>query len=145
MATTMLDGARTVGDVLERAARHHGDRPAVQDGTTALTFAELHDRARRLASGLLSSGLRPGDRVLEALPNSCDLLVSEMALALAGLVRVPLNPRLGPREWHGIRTDSGARGLIADGRLEGADGAEITGHIDCEITVRADEGGLAGV
>ncbi|KRC62745.1 hypothetical protein ASE14_02700 [Agromyces sp. Root81] len=143
MTTPVLDGANTVGDVLDVAARRHGDRLAVQDAAGALTFVELRERARRLADGLLRSGLRPGDRVLEALPNSCELLVSEMALALAGLVRVPLNPRLGPREWRGIRVDSGARALIADGRLQGGDGARITEHVTCEITVRADEGVIA--
>ncbi|SIN75369.1 class I adenylate-forming enzyme family protein [Agromyces cerinus] len=143
MTTQVLDGARTVGDVLDAAAERHGDRVAVQDATGSLTFTELRERARRLADGLLRSGLRPGDRVLEALPNGCELLVSEMALALAGLVRVPLNPRLGPREWRGIHHDSGARGLIADGRLRGGDGAGITEHVACEIRVRADDGGLA--
>lgn len=142
MATLVLDDALSVGDVLERAAERYGSRPAVQDAAGLLTFAGLRDRARRLADGLLSIGLRPGDRVLEALPNSCDLLVSEMALALAGLIRVPLNPRLGPREWAGIHADSGARGLIVDGRLEGADGARIIEHISCEITVRTDAGEL---
>lgn len=142
MTTRVLDGALVVGDVLDIAARRYGNRPAVQDATGMLTFTELRVRARRLAAGLLRSGLRPGDRVLEALPNSCDLLVSEMALALAGLIRVPLNPRLGPREWLGIRADSGARGLIADGRLQGADGARITEQISCEISLRADEGAL---
>lgn len=140
--TTMLDDVFTVGDVLDVAAARHGARVAVQDATGALTFVELRDRARRLAAGLLQTGLRPGDRVLEALPNGCALLVTEMALALAGLVRVPLNPRLGPQEWLGIRADSGARALIADGAMQGADGALITEHVDCEITIRVDHGAL---
>jgi acyl-CoA synthetase (AMP-forming)/AMP-acid ligase II len=142
MTTPALDAALVVGDVLDTAAERYGGRPAVQDATSMLTFTELRDRARRLAGSLLRSGLRPGDRVLEALPNSCDLLVSEMALALAGLIRVPLNPRLGPREWLGIRADSGARGLIVDGRLQGADGASISELVSCEITFRADEDAL---
>jgi acyl-CoA synthetase (AMP-forming)/AMP-acid ligase II len=143
MITPVLDEGLVVGDVLDSAAERFGDLPAIQDATGVLSFTELRVRARRLAAGLLNSGLNPGDRVLEALPNSCDLLVSELALALAGLIRVPLNPRLGPREWLGIRADSGARGLIADGRLNGAEGALITEHIACEISFRADEGALA--
>lgn len=139
----MLDGLGVVGDVLDAAVQRHGNKPAVQDATGVLTFIELRDRARRLANALLHSGLRPGDRVLEALPNSCELLVSEMALALAGLVRVPLNPRLGAKEWRGIRDDSGARGLIVDGSMIGADGTRIPETISCEITVRVDGGGLA--
>ena len=141
----MLDGQQVVGDVLNAAAERHGNSTAVQDATGMLTFAELRDRARRLADALLRSGLRPGDRVLEALPNGCELLVSEMALALAGLVRVPLNPRLGAREWRGIHNDSGASGLLIDGRLTGADGARIQDHVSCGITVRAEEGGLAAL
>lgn len=142
MATPVLDDLLSVGEVLEHAAERYGNRPAVQDAAGMLTFAELRDRARRLADGLLRNGLQPGDRVLEALPNSCDLLVSEMALALAGLIRVPLNPRLGPREWAGIRADSGARGLIVDARLAGADGARIDEHVSCSITIRTDAGEL---
>lgn len=138
----VLDNVLVVGDVLDLAAQHYGDRPAVQDATSILTFAELRIRARCLAEALLRSGLRPGDRVLEALPNSNDLLVNEMALALAGLVRVPLNPRLGRREWLGIQADSGARGLIVDGRLQGADGEYITENVTSEIIFRADEGAL---
>ncbi|GAB3126646.1 long-chain fatty acid--CoA ligase [Glaciibacter psychrotolerans] len=141
----MLGGARVVGDVLDVAAQRHGTQTAVQDSTGSLTFVELRDRARRLADGLLRSGLLPGDRVLEALPNSCDLLVSEMALALAGLVRVPLNPRLGPSEWRGIRQDCGARGLIVDAGLRGADGVAITDVIACERVFRADAGDLDGL
>ncbi len=143
MAIDVLDDLLTVGDVLAHAAVRHGDRIAVQDDAGELTFTELHVRARRLADGFMSAGLRPGDRVLEALPNGRDLLVSELALAVAGLVRVPLNPRLGPREWQGIREDSGARGLIVDERLAGAGGASIRQHVCCEITVGADDGGLA--
>jgi len=142
MTTKVTDGPLVVGDVLDLAAARYGNQPAVQDATGVLTFTELRDRARCLADGLLKSGLRHGDRVLEAMPNSRDLLVCEMALALAGLIRVPLNPRLGPREWLGIHADSGARGLLVDGRLEGADGARITEHVSCEITVRADAGEL---
>lgn len=140
-----LDGLNVVGDVLDAAAQRYGHRTAVQDATGMLTFTDLRDRSRRLADALLRSGLRPGDRVIEALPNSCDLLVSEMALALAGLVRVPLNPRLGAREWRGIREDCGARGLIAEGQLAGVDGARILESIPCEISVRTDGGGLAAL
>ncbi|WP_104090122.1 class I adenylate-forming enzyme family protein [Arthrobacter sp. GMC3] len=143
MMTMPWDAALVVGDILDIAAESYGNLPAVQDASGVLTFSELRVRALRLANGLVRRGLRPGDRVLEALPNSCDLLVSEMALALAGLVRVPLNPRLGPRQWLGILADSGARGLIVDDRMRGADGARITEFISCEIVIRADRGALA--
>ncbi|MAL06895.1 MAG: AMP-dependent synthetase [Microbacterium sp.] len=142
MPTSLYTEARVIEDVVDHAADAWPDRIAVRDRSRALTFAELRDRSRRLADGLLRSGLRRGDRVLEALPNGVDLLLCELALAAAGLVRVPLNPRLGPREWHGILADSGARGMVVDRRLCGADGQPIADRIGAEITIRVDAGGL---
>ena len=57
-----------VGTIVARAARRHHDRIAVEDDTRSLTFGELGDRVRRLAAGLLSLGLKPGDRVLDLRP-----------------------------------------------------------------------------
>ncbi|MEU8124343.1 AMP-binding protein [Spirillospora sp. NPDC049024] len=106
----------TIGLLAGRAAARYGDRPAVTGPDGSRSFTELVDRADRLARALLALGLRPGERVMELLPNSCALVESDLALALAGLVRVPLNPRLGPREWERIADDCGAGALIYDGR-----------------------------
>lgn len=109
----------TIGLLVQRAAARFGDRPAVQGPEGTRTFAELAGRAVGLARGLLSLGLKPGDRVLELLPNGCALVESDVALAMAGLVRVPLNPRLGPAEWERIADDCGARALVYDARFAG--------------------------
>ncbi|GAA0954886.1 class I adenylate-forming enzyme family protein [Actinocorallia libanotica] len=107
----------TIGLLARRAAARFGDRPAVIAADGTRTFSELTDRADRLAHGLLALGLRPGERVLELLPNGCALVESDLALAMAGLVRVPLNPRLGPPEWERIADDCGAGALIYDARF----------------------------
>lgn len=135
--TTAPDTMRVVGDVVDRAARRHPDAIAVADASGSLSFSALRDRARSLAAGLRDLGLRPGERVLEALPNGIDLIVCELALACAGLVRVPLNPRLGPAEWHGILADSGARALVVDPRLAGPDGSLVVEGVAAEITILA--------
>ncbi|WP_067792738.1 class I adenylate-forming enzyme family protein [Actinomadura formosensis] len=106
----------TIGLLARRAAARFGDRPAVIGPDGGRSFTELVDRADRLARALLALGLRPGERVMELLPNGCALVESDLALALAGLVRVPLNPRLGPREWERMADDCGAGALIYDGR-----------------------------
>lgn len=134
-----------VHDVLRDAATAHGGRPAVRGPDGDRSFAELLDRASRLASGLRALGLRRGDRVLEAIPNGCALIESEFALALAGLVRVPLNPRLGPREWQGIARDSGARALVIDPLIKSADGAAILTHVDVDVVIDAGTSPPAGV
>src|SRR5690242_2164861 len=103
-----------VGMLVERAATRFRDRVALDGPEGTRTFAALGERVTRLARGLLGLGLSPGDRVLELLPNGCAAVESDLALATAGLVRVPLDPHLDTRDWTAIAADSGARALVYD-------------------------------
>src|SRR5581483_5595420 len=100
------------GGYLERAARLHGSRPAVIADGQRLTWSQLHRRADELAVGLADSGLRPGDRVADLRGNGVESMVVEFALALAGVVRVPLNPRLTPDEVVGLISAVQAHALL---------------------------------
>lgn len=64
---------RSLPNLLQQRAERTGDRPAIffRDGEdwTTWTWAEYWDRARRMASGLRASGVRPGDRVLILSPD----------------------------------------------------------------------------
>ena len=44
-------------------AERHGDRPAVADGDTRLTWAGLLDEAQTFGAALVASGVEPGDGV----------------------------------------------------------------------------------
>ncbi|WP_308311102.1 class I adenylate-forming enzyme family protein [Streptomyces sp. GbtcB6] len=59
---------RDLAALLERAVALHGPRPAVRDGDGRWTWAELGAAARGTARWLTALGIRPGDRVLLALP-----------------------------------------------------------------------------
>ena len=56
-----------------------------------LTFAGWRAEAESLARGLLSLGLEPGDHVALLAENRLQWPVTQLALALAGMVMVPLN------------------------------------------------------
>lgn len=101
--------------LIERTARLHADRVAVACGEVARTFAEVHERARRLGNALAASGLRPGDRVAVLLPNRAEYVEIDVGLAMAGLVRVSLNTRATTGHHREVLEDSGARALIHDG------------------------------
>ncbi|NLG20961.1 MAG: long-chain fatty acid--CoA ligase, partial [Actinomycetales bacterium] len=103
-----------IGTLVTRAGHRFGDRVAVEglDTRDRRTFAELADRVTRIATGLLSLGLRPGDRVLDLQSNSTAYLETDLAIRAAGLVRVALNHRLHPTDWQRIAGDCAARGLI---------------------------------
>jgi long-chain acyl-CoA synthetase len=101
--------------LIRRAAREFAGQTAViVPGERNVSFAELDDRCRRLAAGLLSLGLNQGDRVAVLLPNSQEYLEAYLALARAGLVRVTLNFRLSPGEHAYMLGDSESRALIVE-------------------------------
>ncbi|WP_326673892.1 class I adenylate-forming enzyme family protein [Streptomyces sp. NBC_01257] len=85
-----------VGDILAGAARRHPDRTALLDGSAALTYAELYDRALRCAQGLRERGIRPGDVVALHQPNSLWFSVTYYGILLAGATAAPMNPTLPP-------------------------------------------------
>ncbi len=78
------------------------------------TYAQARERSLRIASALLDLGLAPGERVGIIMSNSLDTLLIIYAGARAGLVCVPVNCRLAPREWIGMIDDANARAVFAD-------------------------------
>jgi acyl-CoA synthetase (AMP-forming)/AMP-acid ligase II len=110
------------GLVIERAVRRHARRVAVEMEGRSLTFGELGDRVFRLGRGLRALGLEHGDRVLDLQSNGVTYVETDLAMAVAGLVRVTLNYRLAPADWVRIAEDCGARGLVYEARFAAAAG-----------------------
>lgn len=90
---------------------------AVIDGPRRQTYAELHERSSRLANHLLSTGLAYGDRVAVLLGNRLEFPEVAAGIAKAGLVMVPLNPRLTEAEARYILEHSSATAIIVDAAL----------------------------
>jgi long-chain acyl-CoA synthetase len=103
---------------LSELARLQADQAAATaaDGT-GLTFAQLDDESRRLASLLEARGLRPGDTVAILLENIPRYLSAAWGALRAGLRIVPVNWHLSAAEAVYIAGDSGARALITSGTL----------------------------
>lgn len=94
---------------LAESARAHGDRIAVRQDDTALTYAQLDDEAARVAALLRERGVRPGDRVALVMPNVTLFPVAYYGILRAGGVVVPMNPLLKCREVAHALEDSGSR------------------------------------
>src|SRR4051795_10396872 len=73
-----------------------------------LTYAQLWDRATRVAGGLRDAGVSRGDRVALRLPNGNDWVLAFFGTLLAGGVVVPVNTRLAEPEVAYIVEDSGS-------------------------------------
>ena len=96
------------------ALRGRPDAPAlIADGRT-IPFGQLDEQVGRVASALLASGLRPGDRVASWMGKNRLACLLPLACARAGLVHVPINPVLRRAQAAHILADSGARLLVAN-------------------------------
>jgi fatty-acyl-CoA synthase len=102
---------------LDRSAAAFPARVAVVDGDRRLTWAELRERARRLATALQGSGLAKDDRVAFLAPNTTELLEAHYGVPAAGGVLVAINTRLTADEIAYILGHSGARVLVVDRSL----------------------------
>ena len=104
---------------LERTARVFPSRTAVVDHNTRLTYRELHERARCMAAGLETAGIKPGDRLAFLAMNGEPLLTAHFGVPMCGAVLVAINPRLARREILYILNDAGAAALVVDAGLFG--------------------------
>jgi acyl-CoA synthetase (AMP-forming)/AMP-acid ligase II len=79
-----------LGSALRKAVIQHRDREAAWFEGRTQTFAELWQRSCRVANGLASLGLQPGDRVATLGDNAFESIETICGLALGGFVRCPM-------------------------------------------------------
>ncbi|MBS3996215.1 MAG: AMP-binding protein [Hydrogenophaga sp.] len=96
--------------LLERAALADRHRPAIFSGTRCVaTQGEWAARAARVGARLRAAGLQPGERVVLFMRNHPRYLELMFGAWWAGLVVVPVNAKLHPRELQWIVDNAQAR------------------------------------
>ncbi len=104
-----------VASQLLRTAQRWPRLPAVAVGAHVLhDYAALARRAAGLAAGLRAAGLRAGDRVVLASRNVAPYVEALYGCWWAGLVAVPVNAKLHPKEMTYVLADSAARCAFVD-------------------------------
>jgi acyl-CoA synthetase (AMP-forming)/AMP-acid ligase II len=95
----------------ELLTRGEPSRPAfiIPDGGQVLTFAQAAAGIETLAARLAGAGVRRGDRVAMALPNSPDLVLLLLAATRLGATAAPLNPAYTPAEFGFFLSDIAPR------------------------------------
>jgi len=94
----------------QAALRPHA--PALIWDEGELSYAELNQRADRVAIALHAAGAGPERIVAAALPRSPELVVALLAIAKAGAAFLPMNPETPPARLREILEDSGALALM---------------------------------
>jgi long-chain acyl-CoA synthetase len=119
--------------ILDESAQKFGDRIALTAAGGSLSFAELADRASRLAGGFAGLGVSPGDRLATLLPNSFDLVATLLAAARGELIAVPLPPRFAPPQIGYALRHSGARALVTTPALLANVPADARASLDVTV------------
>jgi acyl-CoA synthetase (AMP-forming)/AMP-acid ligase II len=101
---------------LSMAADMYGDRLAVVFRDRRLTYPQVLDRVRRLASSLAANGVRQGDKVAILQTNCNEYVEAYYAVSLLGGVWVPLNYRAKEDEIAYMLDNSDSSVLFAGDR-----------------------------
>ena len=119
--------ALTVPGVLDDLAARRPQAEAVVGPEGRVTYAELHDRTRRLAAFLADAGLCRGDRIGILLPNGLRWITGALAAHRAGLTVVPINTWYRAAELDHVLSTSQVRLVLTDTAIFGRDTlAELT-------------------
>ncbi|WP_330261312.1 amino acid adenylation domain-containing protein [Streptomyces sp. NBC_00539] len=111
---TELPGA-PLAALVEAQVRRTPDALAVSAPDGDLSYAELNERANRLARHLLSRGIGPGSYAAVVLPRGTGLITAFLAVLKTGAAYLPIDPQY-PRERIGfILEDARPDVCITDG------------------------------
>jgi long-chain acyl-CoA synthetase len=100
----------------------YGAKPAVvalqkQRGREIWSFTQVSDIAQRLASGLNKAGLEAGAYAILLAPNSPELISTCVALLMAGIVAVPVDPQMADEDLRHVIADSAAHWVFTNTSL----------------------------
>src|SRR5664279_4299504 len=93
-------------------ARLRPDQIALRLDDDTRTYAELDDRARRVAHVLHALGVRRGDRVAIMVPNSIEYFEAAHGAGRLGGIVVPVNIHFKADEAGWVVADSGATAVV---------------------------------
>ncbi len=110
-------------------ALRYPDKTAMVFFGRTTTYAQLHERAQRLAAGLQALGVKRGDRVLLNMQNCPQLVIAHWAILRADAVVVPVNPMNRAEELKHYITDPDAKVAITTADLA-ADLASASNALD---------------
>ncbi|MBI5265233.1 MAG: benzoate-CoA ligase family protein [Bradyrhizobium sp.] len=135
-----------IADHLLGANGERPDKLAFVDDAGSLTFAQLTDKARRLASALGAIGIRREERVLLLMQDVTDWPVAFLGAIYAGIVPVAVNTLQTADDYAYMLEHSRAQAVLVSGALRSTLGAALamSDHEVRKIVVSRPTGALDG-
>lgn len=106
---------RNAALLLWESAGRFGDRPAVVERGSTVSYGALRERAAAIGAALRAAGVRADDRVAILLERGRDAAAAYFGTLAAGAIAVVVNETLRPRQIEHVLAHSGARCLITTG------------------------------
>jgi long-chain acyl-CoA synthetase len=137
----------TMAAIASWSARKYGDAPALRfrrdDGWQELSYAEMGEAAAEIAAGLTLMDVEAGDRVCILANTRHEWSLSDLGVATAGAVSVPIYPTNSPEECEWVAGNSGAKAIICENREQIDKIAQVQGNLpDLETIIAIDPKGL---
>ncbi|MSR62063.1 MAG: amino acid adenylation domain-containing protein [Planctomycetes bacterium] len=107
----------TVHAALAEVAARLPRKFALEHGALRVSYAELLQRAHRLARHLVARGVARGEPVAVCLTRSDELVVAELAILEAGGAYLPLDPNYPRERLRFMLEDSRARHVLSESAL----------------------------
>lgn len=116
LRTTLQNTAITIPQLLRQRAAMHGDRLALREKEYGIwnpySWRHYYETARAVALGLMSLGIKPGDRVAIAGENTPEWFYADLGTQMIGAVAVGIYPTNPWVELQYIVRHSGSRVVI---------------------------------
>ncbi len=120
---------RSLRDVFDEAFIRYAGRIAVIDGQRLVSYAELNERATRLALNLLDEGFKPLDRVVVQLPSAVEFVYLYFALQKIGCIPIMALPSHRYREMSQFAELSGAVACATPDKAKDVDYRDLVRRI----------------
>lgn len=111
----------TISQVLDRGAAEFPARPLVITDNRTFSYADIMSWSRRLAAGLVASGVKSGDHVAMVMGNYPEFVAIKFAIARTGATCIPINYLFRAKELGYVLEQSDAKVLITMQRLRDND------------------------
>jgi len=122
----------TIGQALDHAAEHWGERDALISTAQSVrwTWRELSDRADALAGGLIALGLIPGDRLAIWAPNCAEWALLQFATARIGVILTTINPAFRQSELEFVLNKVEAKAIVITSTFRTSDYVAMVEGVD---------------
>ncbi|GGI76619.1 AMP-binding protein [Shewanella gelidii] len=126
---------QTIGDYLRDIASRYPEQLAIVMHHQGIrwNYSQYLQKIDELASGLLSLGIKPGDRVGIWSPNNIEWCLTQFATARIGAIMVCINPAYRPEELEYALNNVGCRAIICADQFKSSDYLQMLNELAPEL------------